>query len=77
VNHVLRRKKIAVGNPSVTRGATAQRATLAQQLRARGAVDRTVHTAAAEQRGVGGVDDRVYRKPRDVGLDGPQPLCGP
>jgi hypothetical protein len=37
-------------------------------------MDCAVDPAAAEQGGVGGIDDRIYRQPRDVGFDGVQPL---
>jgi hypothetical protein len=33
-------------------------------------VDRAVNAATAEQRCVGGIDDRIDRERRDVGLDG-------
>src|SRR5581483_8663100 len=39
------------------------------QLGPRGAVDRAVDAASAQQRGIGGVDDRVYGERRDVGAN--------
>ena len=55
--------------------AAAQRAALGQQSRAGSAVDRAVHAAAAQQRGVGGVDDGVDVEPRDVALDDRHPAA--
>ena len=47
-------------------GATAERAAFRQQLRARRAMNRAVHTATAEQRRVGGIHNRVHALLRDV-----------
>ncbi len=59
VNHMPRREPVASGYFGIARAATAEAAALGQQLRSRGAVDRAVDTTAAEQRGIGGVDDGV------------------
>ena len=47
--------------------ATAQRAAFRNQFFARRAVNRAIHTTAAEQRFVGGIDNRVHRQRRNIG----------
>src|ERR1700680_2541716 len=59
MNDVPSRQPIAARQPSLPRRAAAERAAFREQLGAGGAMDRAVDTAAAEQRGIGGVDDRV------------------
>ena len=49
-------------------GASAQRAALRQQIRARRAMDRAIDPAAAQQRLIRRIDDRIHRQRRDVGL---------
>jgi hypothetical protein len=68
VDDVPRRKKIASRNPCVAGRATAERATLSQKLRARRAMDRTVHTASAEQCLVRCIHDCVSIERDDVRL---------
>src|SRR3989338_3275952 len=68
VDHESRRQAIAFGELRLARLAAAQQAAFLQQLRAGGAVDRPVHAPAAEQRGVGGIDDRIDLKRGDVAL---------
>ena len=50
-----------------------QRAAFGEQLGPRGAMDRAIDAAAAEQRGIGGVDDGVNAKRGDVGDDDFEP----
>src|SRR5262245_28368271 len=57
--------------------APAEQAAFIEQSGAGGAVDGPVHAAAAEQRGVGGVDDRVDTERRDVAPDELQPIGHP
>jgi hypothetical protein len=64
-----RRQAVAAGDLRVAGVASAQRAALSQQFRPGRPVDRAVDAAAAEQRAVGGVDDGVDLKRRDVGDD--------
>src|SRR5712691_10420229 len=73
VNDVFCRQPIAAGELGVSGRAAAERAALGEELGSRGAVDRAVHAAAAEQRVVRGVDDGVHGEPRDIGFDGSQP----
>ena len=63
MDHVLRGQAVAERDLGVAGGAAAERAAFAQQLRPGGAVDRAVDPAAAEQRVVRGVDDRVDLEP--------------
>ena len=58
---------IAAGDLGGTGVATAQGLALGQQLGAGGTMDGAVDAAAAEQRGVGSVDDGVDVERRDVG----------
>lgn len=53
----------------VARHAAVERATRLKQSRPGGAMNCAVNTAAAQQRGVGGVDDRVEAQTRDIGDD--------
>src|SRR6185295_15133860 len=59
VDHVPRRQPSRAGDLRIARLAATQVATLGEQLGPGGAVDRAVDAPAAEQRRVGGVDDRV------------------
>ena len=58
---------IAAGDLGGAGVAAAQGLAFGQQLRSGGAMDGAVDAAAAEQRGVGGVDDGVDVERRDVG----------
>jgi hypothetical protein len=60
---------VAAGDLRLARGAAAEPAAFREQARPGGAMDRPVDAAAAEQRLVGGVDDRVEAERRDVGDD--------
>jgi hypothetical protein len=64
------RQAIAERDLRVAGVTSAERAALAQQFRARHAMDCTVDAAAAQQRSVGGVHDGVERKGGDIRLDG-------
>jgi hypothetical protein len=57
---------VAFGDFRRTGFATAQRAALSQQLRARRAMNRAIHSAAAKQRIVRGVDNRIHGKGSDI-----------
>src|SRR4051794_33236593 len=50
-----------------------QRAALGEKLRPRGAMNRAIDAAAAEQRRVSGVDDGVNAQARDIGDDDFEP----
>jgi hypothetical protein len=67
MDDICRRQAVAAGQPRLARRAAAERAALGQKLWTGGAVDRAIDPATAEQRGVGGVDDRIDGKPSDVG----------
>ncbi|CAM2148074.1 hypothetical protein PT2222_10387 [Paraburkholderia tropica] len=66
VNHVFCGKPVAGGEFGVAGRTAVQRLALAQQAGAGRAMDRAVHAAAAEQRGVRGVHDGVDGERRDV-----------
>src|SRR5205807_2249937 len=66
MDDVLRGQAIAACQPRLTGRAAADRAAFLQEFGAGGAVDRAIDAAAAEQRGIGRVDDDVDGKPRDV-----------
>ena len=67
VDDVFRRQVVAARDLRRAGGAAAERSAFRQQLPSGGAVDRAIDPAAAEQRGVGGVDDGVDRERGDVG----------
>ena len=71
MNHVFRRQFIAARDFGLTGAATFECSTLCQQSGACCTVDRTVDTAAAEQRGAGGVDDGVHVERDDIGFNRP------
>ena len=50
---------IRAGNTGFSREATAELPTLTEQFRSRRPVDGAVNASAAEQRRIGGIDDRV------------------
>jgi len=59
VDHVPGRQPVAGGRLRLARTAAAEPTALLEQLGTGGAVNRAVDAAAAEQRAVGSVDDRV------------------
>ena len=65
-----RRQPVTAREPCLSGRTTAQRAAFLQQLGARRAMNGTIHTAPAQQRGIRGVDDGVDVELGDVGLDG-------
>ena len=65
----LGRQPISPGEPGFAGRAPSQQAAFLEQLSPRGAVDRAIDTAAAEQGRVGRVDDRVDGERGDVSLD--------
>ncbi len=69
VDHMARRQPVTAGDPGIAGVAAAERFTFGEQFGTGRAMDRTVDTAAAEQGGVGGVDDRVDGERGDVGDD--------
>src|SRR5437763_6826289 len=66
VNHVLRRQIVAAGRLGIAGGAAAQPAALLQQTRTSRAVNGAIHSAATEQRTIGGVDDGIHREASDI-----------
>ena len=77
VDHVPRREIAGRRGLGVTRGAAAEAAALLENRRAAGTVDRPVDAAAAEQRLVGRVHDRVDVLLRDVTLNELDPAHRP
>jgi hypothetical protein len=73
MNHMPRRQPIGIGDLGVAGLAAMQRAAFDQQLRPGRAMDRAIDAAAAEQRGIRGVDDGVNAQACDVGNDNFQP----
>ena len=69
VNDMTRRKLIAAGYPGIANLTAAQSPAFRKQLRAGSGVNRPVHAAATEQRGVGGVHNRIDIECRDVRPD--------
>jgi hypothetical protein len=69
VDDVAGGQAVAPGQARLAGRAAAEGAALGQQLGAGRAVDGPVHTAAAEEAVIGGVDDGVNGELRDVGLD--------
>ena len=74
VDHKLCRQAVALGELRFADLASVQQAAFAQQLRSGGTVDRPVHAAAAQQRRIGGIDNRIDHERGDVGLQDTQ--CG-
>jgi hypothetical protein len=66
VDDVGRGQAVAERQLGLARLAAAERAAFGEQFGPGGAMDRAVDPAAAEQRGVRGVDDRVDCETRDV-----------
>jgi hypothetical protein len=69
VNHVARRQPIALGDLGLARLAAMEHAAFHDEVRPRGAVDRAIDAATAEQRRIRGVDDGVNAELGDVGDD--------
>ena len=67
MNHMPRRQPVTSGDFGIAGRAAMERAALGKQFRAGRAMDRAIDAAAAEQRSVGGVDDGVNAKRRDIG----------
>jgi len=59
MNDIPRRKLIALGDLGVAGCAAAKRAAFGKQFRSRGAMDRAIDAAAAQQRRIRGIDDGV------------------
>jgi len=70
MDDVSRRQLVAAGQFGLAGCAAAELPACLEQTRAGRAVNRAVHPAAAEQRGVCRVHDRVQRQRRDVGPQG-------
>ncbi len=68
VNHVLCRQIVAFGRFGFAGLATAQQTTLGKQARSGCAMDGAIHSASAQQRTVGRVDDCIDRKAGYVSL---------
>lgn len=66
MNDISSWKTIRAGDAGFSSEATVELSTLTEQIRSRRPVDGSVNTSAAEQRRVGGVDDRVDALVRDV-----------
>ena len=71
VDDITGRETVAAGDARLPGRAAAEGAAFLEQAGARGAVDRTVDAAPAEETRIGGVDDRVERQSGDVGGDCP------
>lgn len=69
VDHMARGQTVAAGNLGIAGFAAAERFTLGEQLRTGCTMDRAIDAAAAKQRRIGGVDDRVDGQRGDVGDD--------
>src|SRR5437762_528154 len=66
MNHPLRRQPITARHPRLAGRTSADRSAFGEQVRTSRAVNRAVDSAAAEERGVGGVDDGVEGELGDV-----------
>jgi hypothetical protein len=62
------------GDPHLAGRTTTECPALRQQAGAGSAMDGTIDATPAEQRGVGGVDDRIDVQPGDVALDDSDPI---
>jgi hypothetical protein len=69
VDDVVCRELIARSDSRLSHGAAAQCTTGGEELRTRGTMDGPVHTAAAQQGCIGGVDDRIDGLLGDVAHD--------
>ena len=73
MNYIPRRQPVTSGDFGVARLAATQRTAFGQQLGTGRAMDCAIHAAAAEQRGIRGVNDGVNLQACDVGNDNFQP----
>ena|SRR6266849_3062918 len=69
MDHMPGRQPIAAGDARLAGRTAADLAAFLQQLGPGGAVDRAIDAAAAEESGVGGVDDGVDIELGDIGFD--------
>ena len=69
VDDMARGEVVSGGDTGLADRAAADPTALVEEARPGCAVDRAVHPAAAEQRLVRGVDDRIHGEPSDVSLD--------
>ncbi len=69
MNDMLRRQVAAFGNLCIPRRAAAQCAARLQQSRPGRPMDRPIHTTASEQRGVGGINNRIDLELRNIAFD--------
>src|SRR5262249_41276930 len=76
VNDEFRRQVVAARDFRFARPTTAERSTFLQQLWTGRAVNRAIHSAAAEQRCVCGVYDRIDLELRDIAADDLDPAHG-
>jgi hypothetical protein len=73
MDHMPRRQPISFGDFGAAGLTAIQRPAFGEKFGSRGAVDRPIDTAAAEERGVRSVDDGVNAQGRDVGNDNLEP----
>jgi hypothetical protein len=66
VDDIPARQTVALRDLRIARAAAAERAAFGQQFRPRGAVDAPVHSPAAEERFLRGVDDGVHGHGRNI-----------
>lgn len=69
MNHITRGQPVTSGDLGVAGVTAAEDAAFGEQFRTGSTMDRTVDAAAAEQRCIGGVDDRIDGERGDVGDD--------
>src|SRR5207253_1727307 len=69
VDHILRRQPVSARDARLACRTAANLAALFEQLRPGSAMNRAVDTAAAEERGVRGVDNGVDRELGDVSVE--------
>ena len=72
VDHDARLETVAEGDARLAGRAAAEPPALLEEAGSGGAVNRAVHAAAPEERGVRGVHDRVDVQRRDVSADDPE-----
>jgi hypothetical protein len=73
VNDMPRRKFVALGDLGAASFAAMKRAAFGEQFGSGGAMDRAIDAAAAQQRGIRGVDDGVNAQRGDIGDDDFEP----
>src|SRR5437762_1807319 len=66
VNDMSCRQFVPTGQPRLARRAATERAALGEQFGTGGAMDRAIDSTAAQQRGIGGIDDGIDRQPRYI-----------